>query len=139
MPPHPLAKSMPINKRKFLVHYSTCEKTTYIRLQKRLGSWKCKMLSLGGRLILINAVLTNKVLYMISFFIWPKSVLHKLDYYRSRFFYQGNSEKNYRLVKWSVICRPRDMGGLGVHDFEVKNSALFGKWLYALLTEVGVW
>jgi hypothetical protein len=30
-------------------------------------------------------------------------------------------------------------GGLGVHDLEVKNSALLGKWLFKLLTEDGVW
>jgi hypothetical protein len=70
------------------------------RLQKRLSSWKGKLLSLGGRLVLINLVLTNMVLYMISFFLLPKGVLHKLDYYRSRFFWQGDSEKKkYRLVK----------------------------------------
>jgi hypothetical protein len=28
--------------------------------------------------------------------------------------------------------------GLGVHDLEVKNSALLGKWLFKLLTEDGV-
>ena len=33
------------------------------RLQKRLCSWKGKLLSLGGRLVLINSVLTNMVLY----------------------------------------------------------------------------
>jgi hypothetical protein len=51
------------------------------RLQKHLSSWKGKLLSLGGRLVLINSVLTNMVLYMISFFLLPKGVLHKLDYY----------------------------------------------------------
>jgi hypothetical protein len=56
------------------------------RLQKCLSSWKGKLLSLGGRLILINSVLTNIVFYMISFFLLPKGVLHRLDYYRSRFF-----------------------------------------------------
>jgi hypothetical protein len=77
---------------------------------------------------------------MISFFLLPKGVLHKLDYYRSRFFWQGDSEKNkYRLVKWSVVCRPKDQGGLGVHDLEVKHSALLGKWLFKLLTEDGGW
>jgi hypothetical protein len=39
------------------------------RLQKRLSSWKGKLLSLGGRLILINSVLSNMVLHMISFFL----------------------------------------------------------------------
>jgi hypothetical protein len=45
------------------------------RLQARLSSWKGKLLSLGGRLVLINSVLTNMVLYMISFFQLPKGVL----------------------------------------------------------------
>jgi hypothetical protein len=110
------------------------------RLQKCLSSWMGKLLSLRGRLVLINSVLTNMVLYMISFFLLPKGFLHKLDYYRSRFFWQGDSEKKkYRLVKWSVLYRPKDQGGLGVHDLKVKNSALLGKWLFKLLTEDVVW
>jgi hypothetical protein len=43
------------------------------------------------------------------------------------------------LTKWSVVCRPKDQGGLGVHDPEVKNKALLGKWLARLLTEEGRW
>jgi hypothetical protein len=93
------------------------------RLQKCLSSWKCKLLSLEERLLLINLVLSNMVLHMISFFLLPKGVLHKLDYYRSRFLWQGDSEKRkYRLAKWSVVCSPKDQGGLGIHDLEVKNT-----------------
>jgi hypothetical protein len=78
-------------------------------LQKRLSSWKGKLLFLGGRLVLINLVLTNMVLYMISFLLLPKGVLHKLDYYRSRLFWQGASEKKKcQLVKWSIVCRPKE-------------------------------
>jgi hypothetical protein len=110
------------------------------RLQKRLSSWKGKLLSIRGRLILINSVLSNMVLHMISFFLLPKGVLHKLDYYRSRFFWQGDSEKKkYRLKKWIVVCCPKDQGGIGIHDLEVKNTALLGKWLFRLLTEDGTW
>jgi hypothetical protein len=70
------------------------------RLQKRLSSWKGKLLSLGGRLVLINSVLTNMVLYMIFFFQLPKGVLHRLYYFRSTFFWQGDCEKKkYRLTK----------------------------------------
>ena len=29
--------------------------------------------------------------------------------------------------------------GLGIHDLELKNIALFSKWLYRLLTTDGVW
>jgi hypothetical protein len=38
-----------------------------------------------------------------------------------------------------VVCHPKDQGGLGVHDLEVKNSALLGKQLFKLLTKDGVW
>ena len=68
------------------------------RLQKRLASWKGKLLTVGGRLVLINSVLTNMVLYMLSFFLVPKGVLKRLDYYRSRFFWQENSER--RNIGW---------------------------------------
>ena len=43
------------------------------------------------------------------------------------------------MIKWSVVCRPKDQGGLGVHDLEVKNRALLGKWLFKLLSEDGIW
>jgi hypothetical protein len=37
-----------------------------------------------------------------------------------------------------VVCRPKDQGGLGVHDLEVTDSALLGKLLFKLLNEDGV-
>jgi hypothetical protein len=77
---------------------------------------------------------------MISLFLLPKGVLHKLDYYRSRFFWQRDSEKKkYQLAKWSVVCCPKDQGGLGIHDLSVKNATLLGKWLFKLLTEDETW
>jgi hypothetical protein len=48
-------------------------------------------------------------------------------------------KKKYRLFKWSVVCTPKDQGGLGVHDLQVKNIALLGKWLFKLLTENRMW
>jgi hypothetical protein len=38
-----------------------------------------------------------------------------------------------------VVCHPKDQGGLDVHDLEVKNKVMLGKWLAILLTEDGVW
>jgi hypothetical protein len=56
------------------------------RLQIRLASWKGKLLSLGGRLVLINSVLRNMVIYTLSFFQLQKEILKRLDYFRQDFF-----------------------------------------------------
>jgi hypothetical protein len=78
------------------------------RFQKKLASWKSKLLSAGGRLVLINAVLSSLPMFMMSFFRIPKGVLKKLDYYRSRFYWQSDEhKKKYRLIKWGVLQQPK--------------------------------
>ncbi len=110
------------------------------RFEKRLSSWKGKHLSIGGRLTLINSVLSSLPMYMMSFFEVPKGVLKKLDYFRSRFYWQGDeSRRKYRLAKWNILCQPKDQGGLGIHDLHFKNIALLSKWLFKLLTSEGTW
>jgi hypothetical protein len=63
------------------------------RFQQKLSCWKAKYLSYGGRLVLLNAVLSSLPMFMMSFFEIPKGVLKTLDYFRSRFFWQGSNKK----------------------------------------------
>jgi hypothetical protein len=70
------------------------------KFEKRLSCWKGKLLSYGGHLVLINSVLSSLAMFMMSFYDVPKGVLQKLDFYRSRFFWQGDDhKKKYRLAK----------------------------------------
>ena len=39
------------------------------RIEKRLSGWKGKFLSVGGRLVLINYVLSSLPMFMLSFFL----------------------------------------------------------------------
>jgi hypothetical protein len=57
------------------------------RIEKKLSSWKGKHLSVGGRLVLINFVLTSLLMFIMSFFEVLRGVLKKIDYYRSRFYW----------------------------------------------------
>ena len=110
------------------------------RFQKKLSSWKGKLLSVGGRLVLINSVLSSLPMFMLSFFKIPKGVLKKLDYYRSRFFWQcDDHQKKYRLAKWSILSTPKCVGGLGITNLEFQNICLLSKWLFELLNEEGMW
>jgi hypothetical protein len=109
------------------------------KFEKKLSSWKGKLLSYGERLVLLNSILCNLAMFMLSFYKDPKCVLHKLNFYRSRFFWQGDDhKKKYRLAKWSIIGRPKDQGGLGVIDLGIQNRCLFSKWLFNLIN-YGVW
>jgi hypothetical protein len=72
--------------------------------KKKLCSWKEKLLSVGGQLILINSVLTSLTMYMLSFFEVPRGVLKKLDYYRSRFFWQCDEHKKSIDSLSGVYC-----------------------------------
>jgi hypothetical protein len=45
------------------------------RFQQKLSCWKAKYLSYGGRLVLLNSVLSSLPMFMMSFFKIPKGVL----------------------------------------------------------------
>jgi hypothetical protein len=110
------------------------------RFERKLGCWQGKLLSYGDRLVLINSVLTSLPMFMLSFLEIPKGVKKRLDFYRSRFFWQNDEHRRkYRLTRWNIICRPKDQGGLGVEVLDLKNKCLLSKWLFKLLNEDGVW
>ena len=70
------------------------------RFEKKLSCWKGKLMSYGGRLILINSVLTSLPMFLLSFFEVPVGVRKRLDFYRSRFFWQSDEiKRKYRLAK----------------------------------------
>jgi len=110
------------------------------KFEKKLSSWKGKHMSVGGRLVLINSVLTSLAMFMLSFFEVPKQVLERLDYYRSRFFWQSEEhKKKYRLAKWNILCQPKEVGGLGIKNLDIQNRCLLSKWLFKLINEEGIW
>ena len=77
---------------------------------------------------------------MMSFFEIPKGVVKNLDHFRSRFFWQGSSYKHkYRLAKCDILCRPKDQGGLGILDLQLRNECLLSKWIINLLNTEGIW
>jgi hypothetical protein len=79
-------------------------------------------------------------MFMMSFFEIPRVILRKLDYLRSRFFWQADTQKKkYRLAKWDILCQPKDMGGLGIKNIDTQNKCLLSKWLFKLINEEGLW
>jgi len=110
------------------------------RFDEKLSCWKVKMLYVGGRLVLINSVLSDLSIFILSFLEVAREVLKKLEFFRSRFFWQSDKhKKKYRLSKWSIMFSPKDQGGSGILNLDLQNRCLLSKWLFRLLNEDGVW
>lgn len=87
------------------------------KMEKRLAGWKSKILSRGGRLTLINSTLSTIPTYLMSFYKFPKWAIKEMDKIRRNFFWANNQDgKGIHTISWKSICRPLDMGGLGLID-----------------------
>jgi hypothetical protein len=90
--------SFPLKYLAIPIHFRKLSNADWQRVEeqfkKRLSSWKGKHLSTGGRLTLINSVLSSLPMYMMSFFSIPKRVLKKLDFFRS----SGNKKRRRNIV-----------------------------------------
>ena len=94
----------------------------------------------GGRLTLLDSVVTQLSLYHMSMWLMNKTFIERLDKHRRKFFWQGcNKKRRYHLVRWDRICRSRDKGGLGVKDLHKQNVSLMVKWWWKLETQTGMW
>jgi hypothetical protein len=116
--------NFPIRYLGIPIHYRKLSNNDWVKIQERfeqhLSSWKGKNLSTGGRLTLINLVLSSLPMYMMSFFEIPKGVCKKLDYFRFRFWQSDENKRKYRLTKWSILCQPKDQSGLEIHNLELR-------------------
>lgn len=109
-------------------------------LKKRLAVWKGRYLSIGGRIALINSVLSSLPLYF-SFFKAPKKVLKSLVAIQRNFLWNGCGEsQKINWVCWEKVCLLKDKRGLGVKNLEWFNHSLLAKWKWRCLNdEEAVW
>ena len=71
------------------------------RFEKRIDNWSHKFLSLGGRLVLIRAVLTNLPVYWFELALIPVSILNKMRQMIFSFLWGSNKNKfHFHLVDW---------------------------------------
>ncbi|WRX10498.1 Reverse transcriptase zinc-binding domain - like 2 [Theobroma cacao] len=106
------------------------------KFNAKLATWKGQFLSMGGRLTLINSVLSSLPLYYLSIMQLPSAVKKKLESIQRNFLWAGNGEKKkIHFVNWTTVCKPKSQGGLGILDLELKNRALLSKWLWRYANE----
>uniref|UniRef100_A0A2N9H6M3 Reverse transcriptase zinc-binding domain-containing protein n=1 Tax=Fagus sylvatica TaxID=28930 RepID=A0A2N9H6M3_FAGSY len=106
------------------------------KMERKLAGWKRMYLSKGGRITLIKSTLSSLPTYFLSLFPIPVVVASRIDKIQRDFLWGGMGEgKKFHLVKWSQICQPINLGGLGFQNLRLFNKALLGKWLWCFGNE----
>ncbi len=102
------------------------------KLDNRLAGWKGLLLSRGGRLVLLNSVLSGIPAFFCSVFLLPAWAAKAVDKIRRGFFWKGEKSTNglHCLVKWEQVCRPKRFGGIGIRNIRSTNAALLMKGLW---------
>ncbi|KAL8474548.1 hypothetical protein ACS0TY_031126 [Phlomoides rotata] len=83
----------------------------------------------GGRITLIQAVLSAVLIYCLSFYHLPKKSLREIVQIQRKFLWEGGEDNNKIMwVSWDNICKKKENGGLGIRNLENFNYALVSKW-----------
>ncbi|XP_055962061.1 uncharacterized protein LOC130015619 [Mercurialis annua] len=98
------------------------------KILSRFGKWKGKLLSMAGRVTLVNSVIRGSFIHSFSIYKWPKSLISLLSRAIKNFVWTGciSVRKNI-TVSWNTCCLPFDNGGLNLPNLTLLNEALLHK------------
>ncbi|GKB52504.1 putative RNA-directed DNA polymerase, eukaryota, reverse transcriptase zinc-binding domain protein [Tanacetum coccineum] len=106
------------------------------KFSSKLLHWNARLLSVGGRLSLIKAVLGNLPTYYMSLYKMPVTIYNKLESMRSQFFIGGDQgSKKMAWTRWNTCMASKQKGGLGIGSINALNVGLLFKWLWRFLSQ----
>jgi hypothetical protein len=77
-------------------------------------------------------VLTSKLIYPAMAVDFPQWAYKTVDKIRRGYLWRGRREAKagHYLVAWSVVCRPLQLGDLGISNLTILNWVLRVRWLW---------
>jgi hypothetical protein len=109
----------------------TCDKLKMIhfvpliaKVDKYLSGWCSLVLSTGGRLVLLNAVLDALPAYAMGALALPPALLHAIDALRRAFLWNVEGRASGAKCLVARVCRPKGNDGLGVKSLSDRNTCL---------------
>jgi hypothetical protein len=110
------------------------------KIKNKLSAWKASLLSIAGRVQLVQAVIQSMTIYSITIYSWPTSILKSIETWTRNFIWSGNIyQKKLVTVTWKKVCSPQDEGGLGLRSLSTLNDAANLKLCWDLLNSGEDW
>lgn len=102
-----------------------------------LPGWQRGMVTRPGRLTLVNTVIRARPTHHLLVADAPKWDLERVDKSCRAFFWAGTEHIHGGkcLVAWQKVCRPKQLGGLGVLDLQKHGLALRLRWEWLRRTD----
>ncbi|XP_060212008.1 uncharacterized protein LOC132639585 [Lycium barbarum] len=110
------------------------------KVKNRLQTWKGRLLSFRGKVVLINNVLMSMPIHLLSAIKPPKCVINDMHKIFSRFFWNKSEEGRRRhWSSWLNLCKPKEEGGVGFRSLFDVSKALCAKLWWKFRTTNTLW
>jgi hypothetical protein len=100
-------------------------------VEKRLNA-SARFLGYGGRLEFVKSVLSTLPTFFMCSLKLQKTIINICNRAQRHFLWamEEDSSSSNALAAWSMVCRPKCHGGLGILNLELQNKALLLKQLH---------
>jgi hypothetical protein len=94
------------------------------RVWKKIQGWLERLLSAGGKEVLIKSVAQAIPVFSMACFRIPKGLCEHINSMLRKFWWGcREGERKPSWVSWRDMCKPKHLGGLGFRDLELFNLA----------------
>ncbi|XP_074305952.1 uncharacterized protein LOC141641180 [Silene latifolia] len=99
----------------------------------RIRGWGARKLSYAGRLVLVQAVLSQLHSFWSRIFIIPIIVMDRIEQICRNYLWSGSDDFHKTShVAWDKVCLDKKFGGLGIVNCKLWNVAMLGKYVWWL-------
>ncbi|CAN1752592.1 LINE-1 retrotransposable element ORF2 protein [Linum perenne] len=107
------------------------------RIWERIQKWKGRMLSKGGKEVLVKSVLQAIPIFSMNVFMLPITLVIEIERLINSFWWGDNTngERGIAWMRWERLCVKKNDGGLGFKDLHAFNMAMVGKQGWKLMMD----